>query len=448
MSLFLTSIDLSKNELRNARVHNLAAAPASPALGQLYYDTGNNTVFYYNGTSWISTSGGTPADATTTTKGVVQLAGDLTGTAASPAVASLAITAGKIANSTITDTQIAAANKDGTTATPSLRTIGTSAQQAMAGNTTLSSIAAPTTDVSLASHKLTNVLDPTGAQDAATKNYVDNTTTGLSAKTAVHAATTANIANLASASTTQDGVTLVAGDRLLVKDQTTPSQNGIYTVGTVSAGTAPLTRANDMNSWTEVPASYVWVQSGTTQADTGWVCTSQPGGTLETTAITWVQFSASTEIGPGNGLTKSGNTLAVLAANTTLTVTGSGVAVSATYPGNTSLNTLGTVTTGTWQGTAVGVGFGGTGSTTAAGARTALGATTKFATQLTGDGVTTAFTITHNLGTQDINLQVFQAASPFNKVEIDVAAATTNTATVTFAVAPASATNYRAVVVA
>jgi len=87
-----------------------------------------------SGVKWAAASGGTPPDATTSTKGVVQLAGDLAGTAAAPVVANNAITSAKILDGTIVDADVAAANKDGTTSTPSLRTLGTGAQQAAAGN--------------------------------------------------------------------------------------------------------------------------------------------------------------------------------------------------------------------------------------------------------------------------------------------------------------------------
>src|SRR5262245_2194173 len=126
----LSPLDLAKNELRQAVVQNLASAPSSPVKGQLYFDTSGNVLYFYNGTAWVSASGGTPPDATTSTKGMVQLAGDLAGTAASP----------QIAAGVITDADVNAANKDGTTSTPSLRTLGTGAAQAMPGNQRLDAI--------------------------------------------------------------------------------------------------------------------------------------------------------------------------------------------------------------------------------------------------------------------------------------------------------------------
>jgi hypothetical protein len=320
MPILGSHLNFVQLEARNMRVHQLSAAPSSPVTGQLYYDTVANTLYYYNGTGWISASGGAPGDATASAKGVIQLAGDLGGggTAAAPVIANLAITAAKIANATITDVQVAAANKDGVVATASLRTLGAGAQQAMPGNRTLDAITAAAADVNLNSHKIINQLDPTNPQDSATKNYVDNVATGLSAKTSCHAATTANITTLAGgAPNTLDGVTLAANDRVLVKDQTTANQNGIYVVSTLGTGAnGTWTRALDMDAWAEVPSAYTWINQGTANADSGWVCTSDPGGTLGTTSITWVKFSSAPQ--PSVGYY---NNNATHGAGTTITIT-------------------------------------------------------------------------------------------------------------------------------
>src|SRR5262245_22380679 len=130
----LSPLDLVKNELRQAVIQNLASAPSTPVKGQLYFDSTGNVLYFYNGTVWVSASGGTPADATTSSKGIVQLAGDLAGTAASP----------QIAAGVITDTDVNAANKDGAVGTASMRTLGSGAQQAMHGNRVLNAITAPT----------------------------------------------------------------------------------------------------------------------------------------------------------------------------------------------------------------------------------------------------------------------------------------------------------------
>jgi hypothetical protein len=122
-----------------------------------------------------------------------------------------------------------------------------------------------------------------GITNAYTKAEVDSFLQGLDPKQSVRVATTANIT--LSGTQTIDTIAVVANDRVLVKNQTTAAQNGIYIV---AAGA--WTRAPDMDNWNEVPGAYVFTELGT-QADRGYVCTSNAGGTLGTTAITWVQFT-------------------------------------------------------------------------------------------------------------------------------------------------------------
>ena len=179
----------------------------------------------------------------------------------------------------------------------------------------LDQLAAPTAAVALNSQKITGLADPTAAQDAATKNYVDLTVQGLDPKASVKAATTANIASL-SGTMTIDGVALVAGDRVLVKDQTTPSANGVYVVAA-----SAWARSDDLSTWAEHVAAYLFVEQGTVNADVGFLCNVDAGGTLGTTAITFVQFNGAGQIVAGAGLTKTGNTIDV--------GTGAGISVAA-----------------------------------------------------------------------------------------------------------------------
>ena len=290
------ALDFAKYEGRNFRGHQLGTAPSSPVTGQLYYNTADNTLWWWNGTTWISAAGGAASvpDASPSVKGIVQLAGDLTGTAASP----------QIAAGVITDAEVAAANKDGAAGTASLRTLGSGAAQAMPGNRTLDAVTAPVAPLNLNSQRITSLADPTAATDGANKQYVDGVASGLDAKASVRAASTANLT--LSGTQTVDGVALVANDRVLVKDQSAPAQNGIYVV---AAGA--WTRATDMDAWAEVPSAYTWVETGTVNADTGWVATADAGGTLNTTAIPWTQFSGAGSITSGAGLTKTGSTLDV-----------------------------------------------------------------------------------------------------------------------------------------
>jgi len=314
------ALDFAKLEGKNFRAHQLGAAPGSPVTGQLYYDTGSNTLFWYNGSSWVSAAGGAASDATTSSKGIVQLAGDLAGTAASPQIAAGVIVDADVnAAAAIAESKLNLAT-DAAVGTGSRRTLGLGAQQAMPGNERLDQITAPTASVGLNNQKIVSLLDPTAAQDAATKNYVDNSVQGLDAKASVHAATTANIATLAGgAPNTLDGVTLAANDRILVKDQTTANQNGIYTVTTLGTGAnGTWARASDMDAWTEVPSSYVWVEQGTVNGDTGWVVTADAGGTLGTTSITWTKFSSANL---GANAAQYYNNAATHGAGATITIT-------------------------------------------------------------------------------------------------------------------------------
>lgn len=165
--------------------------------------------------------------------------------------------------------------------------------------------------------------DPTTALQAATKQYVDNTAAGLDVKASVKAATTANIT--LSGTQSIDGVALSVNDRALVKNQTAPAENGIYLV---AAGAWTLT--TDMDAWSEVPGAFVFVEQGSTLADSGWVCTADLGGTLGTTAITWSQFSG---VGAYQALDAELTALAGLAsaADRLPYFTGSGAAALAVY---------------------------------------------------------------------------------------------------------------------
>lgn len=202
--------------------------------------------------------------------------------------------------------------------------IGTSLRYARADHVhampTLSQVGAPTAAVSLNSQRITNLADPTGAQDAVTKSYVDSVAQGLDVKSSVLVATTANIT--LSGLQTIDGITVVANDRVLVKDQTTAAQNGVYL-----AQSGAWTRASDMDVWGEFVSAFFFVERGTSQADSGWVCTVDPGGTLETTSVTFAQFSGSGSYQAGAGLTLTGNILAV-GAGTGITVNADDVALT------------------------------------------------------------------------------------------------------------------------
>ena len=145
---------------------------------------------------------------------------------------------------------------------------------------------------------------PSASTDIANKSYVDSVAQGLNIKSAVLAATTTSITLVGGQ--VVDGVTLVAGDRVLVKNQSVASANGIYNVQTTA-----WTRTTDADTWNELVSAFVFVEQGTTQADTGFVCTADPGGTLGVTAVNWTQFSGAGTYTAGTGLTLSGTQFSI-----------------------------------------------------------------------------------------------------------------------------------------
>lgn len=222
----------------------------------------------------------------------------------------------------------------------------------------LDQLGPPDADLSLNTRKITGLADPTSAQDAATKNYVDSVAQGLEIKASVRAATTANIT--LSGTQTIDGVAVVAGNRVLVKNQTTTSQNGIYV-----AAAGAWSRAVDADTWNDNISAFTFVEEGTVNGDTGWVSTANAGGTLGVTGIVFAQFSGAGTYIAGAGLTLTGSTFDIGGTADRITVNADTVDIASTYVGQTSITTLGTIATGTWNATAIGVTKGGTGLTAA-----------------------------------------------------------------------------------
>lgn len=321
----------------------------------------------------------------------------------------------------------------------------------------------------------------------ALKSYVDEqvqaSSQGLDVKGSVRVATTENIT--LSGTQTIDGVSLSAGDRVLVKDQSTGSENGIYVV---AAGA--WSRADDANSNDDVTAGlFTFVTEGSSYADTGWVLSTNDTITLDTTALTFTQFSGAGQYSGGDGLTLTGTTFAVGGTTDRITVNADSVDISANYVGQSSITTVGTISSGTWNGDTVEVTYGGTGATsltgyisgngtsaftasstipvgdlsgtlavtqggtgatTAAGARSNLGATTKYAAsnaEITPSSGTATWTVSHNLSTADVVVSV-RDLSDNAEVMVDVEHTDANTVTLTWTSASTVAANsYRVVVV-
>ena len=187
---------------------------------------------------------------------------------------------------------------------------------------TLDSLANPTGSVDLNSQKITNLADPTSAQDAVTKSYADALTSGLDVKSSCKVATTANIT--LSGTQTIDGVAVSADERVLVKNQSTASQNGIY-----DCKAGAWARSSDFDSDAEVTSgAFTFIEQGTVNADAGFVLTTDGSITVGTTALSFTQFSGAGAVTAGDGLQKSGTEISAdLKANGGVVIESSELAV-------------------------------------------------------------------------------------------------------------------------
>lgn len=443
---YLVSIDLTKNELQNAVVQNLATAPSAPIQGQIYYDTTEFCLKYRSSTAWISpqdraTHYGTQAWNTITatpttlagygitdaqplndnltafsglnTNGFVARTG--TDTAAVRSLASGTVAAtwanadGSSGNPTLSIASVttsvdglmiaadkvklngiaAGATANATDAQLRDRSNHTGTQlastisnfDAQVRSSRLDQMAAPTAAVSFGNQLLTNVANPVAATDAANKGYVDSLVNGTDWKQSVRVTTVANIT--LSGLQTIEGISLVVGNRVLVKSQTDQKQNGIYV-----AATGAWSRSADADVNAEVTSGLaVMVEEGTPLTkNTQWVLSTSDPIVIGTTNLVFVQIGAATTYTNGEGISIAGNVVAI----------------------DTSVV-----------------------------ARKASGSI--------GNGAATVFTVTHNLNTLDVSVQVFDNATT-ETIECDVTRNSTSQVTIGFAVAPAN-NAYRVLVV-
>jgi hypothetical protein len=492
---FLVSIDLNKNELQNAVIQNLATAPATPADGQIYYNTSSDTLFFWNGSAWVnvvqqaeilydtfanrpaaganntgalffatdqnllyfsngtawsqvsafgnSTSTtsygdtasngssntysrsdhthGTPSLTSSAPQSLTAGGTNAVGSATTPARADHVHALPNFGNVTAQTTFGASSgNGSGTEFARNDHTHGTPVHDNAAHSAiNLSALAVPTADVSFAGYKITSVATPVTSTDAANKQYVDDVAQGLHIHAASLAGTTANLnatynngssgvgATLtnagAQAAFSTDGVSPSLNARILVKDPTSASQNGIYTLTTVGSGSTNwvLTRATDFDTAVEMAGGdFTFIDTGTTLANTGWVSVDEVN-VVGTDPVVFSQFSGAGTYIAGDGLTLTGNVFAVGA--------GTGISVGAD---TVSIDTTVVVR--------------------------------KYAASI-GDGTNTTYTVTHNLGTKDVQVTVYDNSTPFAEVVVDVQHTSTTAIAVLFSVAPTS-NQYRVVV--
>jgi hypothetical protein len=472
---FLVSIDLSKNELQNAVIQNLATAPASPVAGQVYYNTVDNQLYIYNGTRWEvagnAVQSGTLASrpaAGSVDSGTIYYATDnylfyySNGSAWQQTnqfgtVTSQTTYGAASGNGTSTDY----ARADHTHGTPALGTSTPNAISGAAGSAGSASVPSkedhthaftPSTNLSMAGYKLTALGTPTVSTDAATKQYVDDVAQGLNIHAASWAATTANLnatynngtsgvgATLTNAGTqaafVTDGITPTVGDRILVKNQTTTSQNGIYTVTVTGSGSTNwvLTRATDFDNAVEIAGGdFTFVDNGTTLANTGWVQIDEVT-TVGTDPIVWQQFSGAGTYTASNGVLLTGTNF------TFAPQTGKGLETGASGAAIKLATTSGLNLS---SDLAVGAGNGIQVLTNTVAIDTSV-VVVKYAANV-GDGSSTSYTITHNLNTRDVQVTLYDNSSPYAEVICDVLHTTVNTVTLQFSIAPTS-NQYRVVV--
>ena len=391
---FLTGLNLNKNELLNARIQNLQNPPSNPVAGQIYYDTDTNQITLWNGTAWVSLAAG----------------GDVSGqiTAAIDALTTDVIEEG-LTNLYFTDERAQDA-------------VGNSVGTGLVYNDSTGAISVNTSTI-------------------ATTSYVDGLVQGLSVKDSVRAASAVagTLATDFDNGSTVGGVTIATNDRILIKNQVTATENGIYIV---NASGAP-TRAADADPVASEleKGSYVLVTEGT-YAATGWLVTDLTAG-----ATTWTQFSAANEYSAGNGIAIASNVISadLDGGQSGLSLGSGGLSVNINSIGGLAKDVL---TGAIYVVTGTGITKDGITGAVKLDTDNGYGVRKYSASNLLIEPSSNVATwvVTHSLSTRDVEVQVYEL-SGYTQVEVDVVR--TNTAAVTLswvATANVAADSYRVVV--
>jgi len=285
-------------------------------------------------------------------------------------------------------------------------------------------------------NKVTNLADPVDAQDAANKRYVDSAVAGLNWKQSVNLLATSNIADLTDITTVTIDSHVVdvdqIGYRVLLTGQTTDSENGIYQVVAATGSNISFTRTTDADAYTELVGASVFVVEGTVYGSTSWVQSNHY--LTDFTGQEWVQFSGQGTYVGSNSIELDGNIInATVNTAAGLDIDSSGIKV-VLGEGLVFSNGAATINAGTGFDIATGYlnfseGYG----------------VRKYSVSI-GDGSATSYTVTHSLNTRDVTARVYETASPYAEVEVDVEHATADTLTIKFSSAPTS-NQYRVVVV-
>ncbi len=426
---FVTNLDLNQNQLLNATFQILASDPSSGNFeGRLIYNSTTDTIKVYANGAWRSlphtiVAGGSYTDGMTVSEsnGTVTLTLNLADTDSAGLLSSTFWNMLNDATDSATASKLVKRDANGNA----------------------------------------KVATPTDAQHIATKGYVDAARQGLDVKQSVRAATTApiNISTDLQNGDAIDGVTLVTGDRVLVKNQSTASENGIY----VAVATGAASRSSDADGTADTgelkAGTFTFVEEGTTNADKGFVVSTNGAITIGSTGITWTQFSGAGSFTAGDGLSQDGNTINVNDDDVTIYVDGNDdLAVKSSSTAGQVLRSMGSGTaewgaldlddsdavTGT-----LGTANGGTNASSVADARANLAAggtqgagvsapvLSRKVSASIGDGSATSYTVTHGFNTRAVMVQVYDAAS-YDTVIADTVRTTVDAITVGFSTAPSS----------